>query len=210
VRKGMQLTSNCTKIHISLYENEEHCLNAACNASSNVVIYEHYIHKLYACSMCICQSKDGYTDWDYRWQRDHEHTETKAYALPHPSTKRCRHSYYIKTSSEISVKQRANCTQRTYVAVVDVNACISRACDEEADVFDYLIDSRTCKIIHCTWDYETWEYNFYFSSTLKVSDKVATYTLSSHRSSPKSNITLKNITAEPTIQMTDMTKSKAS
>ncbi|CAH1781478.1 unnamed protein product [Owenia fusiformis] len=128
--------------------------------------------------MYRCESNDNGTDWEYKWQKGEEWVQTKAFALPHPSTPKCHNSYFIQRTWNAHENVHDICSKRIYVGVNDIESCMSIACEEKADVLDYVTDDRTCTISHCSWKFKTWEYNFYFAKTLEVSDKVATYTLS--------------------------------
>ncbi|CAH1781477.1 unnamed protein product, partial [Owenia fusiformis] len=211
IGRGLQLNSRCEIIRIQQEKKVKHqslelCLNSACNRRSNLVIYKYYYKQgYYSCSMYKCATNADGSDWDYRWEKGLEQHPTSVYALPHHSIPRCHNSYFIRRPWDRNRKSYANCYNSIYLMVDDIETCMKNACDKKANVLDYFIDNRTCRIMNCNWKWKTWE-NFYFSEILRLrfSDTMVTYTLSSQVTRWESTITTTTLhydkTGSPTIQ----------
>ncbi|CAH1786369.1 unnamed protein product, partial [Owenia fusiformis] len=87
----------------------------------------------------------------------------------------CQTSYFTRRTWVAYRNTDDICSVRSLV-VNDVYSCMKRVCDTKANVLDFFTDTGLCKIMHCRWNFKTWENNFNFSNQLRLSDKVTTYT----------------------------------
>ncbi|CAH1781479.1 unnamed protein product [Owenia fusiformis] len=169
---------------------------SACMQRANVVLFD--ISRQFSVMFRCESNKDG-TDWDYGWQRSTSHNLLFAYVLPHPSSPKCRNSYFMKKIWDPSKNIHDICPNiTTKTAVINVEACMAIACHERADVLDFL-DNGVCKIMYCKWGF----YRNLITIPLS-SNKVTTYTLS-HRDWDDSLYNLKATTLKTSIKSTTKT-----
>ncbi|CAH1783962.1 unnamed protein product [Owenia fusiformis] len=192
VRQGWRPGSNCTKMqYIRRNSNLTDCFKSACKNNSNLVIHKQYKLKQ-ACTLYRCESNHDITDWEYGWSNKWE--STKAYALLHPSTPRCRNSFFIRRTWDTGKRVCANCDNIKYMNVEDLYSCMSHACDEEANALNFW-DKRKCQIMRCRWNSTRLSYNFNFSRTAA---KVTTYSLASQITTVNTMTTI--LSPKPTTQ----------